>query len=94
MFLCVSDGLVRVFRWEGAEGAVAALHAIPAHQYPALACDLGAGGALLLTAGLDSSAALWDVQVIMPRVPMIFVPIVLIPLYLKFEDLQRCICSG
>lgn len=64
--LCAgSDGRVRVFRWHGGgdEGAAEALLALEAHAYPALACDFGAGGALLLSAGLDASACLWDVQV-------------------------------
>ncbi|XP_028169520.1 WD repeat, SAM and U-box domain-containing protein 1-like [Ostrinia furnacalis] len=60
-----SDGQVRVYRWagaEGAEGAAAPLQALAAHEYPALTCALGAGGALLLSAGLDGCALLWDVQ--------------------------------
>ncbi|KAL0820812.1 hypothetical protein ABMA28_005490 [Loxostege sticticalis] len=57
-----SDGQIRVFRWSSDDGRAEALHALDAHEYPALACSLGAGGALLLTAGLDGCAYVWDVQ--------------------------------
>lgn len=60
---CCSDGSVRVFRWSGAARALAPLHSLAAHQYPAMAADFGAEGALLLTAGMDGRACLWDVEV-------------------------------
>ncbi|XP_052757617.1 uncharacterized WD repeat-containing protein alr3466-like isoform X2 [Galleria mellonella] len=64
-----SDGLVKIFRWcepgpeAGAAGELRVEHVLEAHRYPALAVEFGAGGALLLSAGLDGYAALWDVQV-------------------------------
>ncbi|XP_059047405.1 WD repeat, SAM and U-box domain-containing protein 1-like [Achroia grisella] len=59
-----SDGWVKIFRWCESEagGELVLQHALEAHRYPALAVDFGAGGALLLSAGLDGYAALWDVQ--------------------------------
>lgn len=61
---CVcSDGTARVFRWSADEGELVALHELRAHQYPCMAADFGAAGALLLTAGLDARACLWDVEV-------------------------------
>ncbi|XP_049872026.1 uncharacterized protein LOC126370936 [Pectinophora gossypiella] len=55
-----SDGVARVFRREGP--SLRLLRALGARGYPALAADFGAGGALLLTAGLDGPVRLWDVE--------------------------------
>ncbi|XP_075979925.1 uncharacterized protein LOC142979049 [Anticarsia gemmatalis] len=57
-----SDGWVRVYRWHEQAAALVEEHALEAHQYPAMSVDFGAGGALLLSAGLDGRACLWDVQ--------------------------------
>ncbi|KAH9640221.1 hypothetical protein HF086_008457 [Spodoptera exigua] len=60
---CCSDGVARVFRWSEARGELDALHELAAHEYPVLAVDFAASGAVLLTAGLDGRACLWDVEV-------------------------------
>lgn len=57
---CCSDGLVRVWRLAG--DALRPLHALDAHQYPAQAVAWGAPP-LLLSAGLDGRAVLWDAEV-------------------------------
>ncbi|CAH0587830.1 unnamed protein product [Chrysodeixis includens] len=57
-----SDGTARVFRWNAEAGELEALHELRAHQYPCMAADFGAAGAMLLTAGLDARACLWDVE--------------------------------
>lgn len=36
---------------------------LAAHLYPAMAVDIGAGGALLFSAGLDGRGRLWDTVV-------------------------------
>lgn len=56
-----SDGRVHVWRRE--DGLLRPLHALEGHEYPVMAVDFGAEGALLLSAGLDGGARLWDVQV-------------------------------
>ncbi|KAI8433952.1 hypothetical protein MSG28_012111 [Choristoneura fumiferana] len=59
-----SDGLVRVWRLEG--DSLVELHALEAHQYPAQCVawgGAGGGGALLVSAGLDGRAVLWDAEV-------------------------------
>lgn len=38
-------------------------HVLEGHQYPVLAVDFGAAGQLLLSAGLDGCAYVWDVEV-------------------------------
>lgn len=74
MELC-SDGRVKVWRWVGSpadeeDGALtlSTEHVLEAHRYPALACDFGAAGSVLLSAGLDGCAYLWDVQVKLQRI--------------------------
>ncbi|XP_022824877.1 WD repeat, SAM and U-box domain-containing protein 1-like [Spodoptera litura] len=57
-----SDGLARVFRWSEERGELQALHELAAHEYPVLAVDFVAAGAVVLTAGLDGRACLWDVE--------------------------------
>ncbi|XP_053612005.1 WD repeat, SAM and U-box domain-containing protein 1-like isoform X2 [Plodia interpunctella] len=54
-----SDGTVKVFRWSD---GLSVVHCLDAHEYPALAVSVGAAGALLLSASLDGTAKLWDVQ--------------------------------
>lgn len=56
-----SDGHVHV--WCCEDGHPRLLHELDGHEYPVLAVDFGAEGALLLSAGLDGGARLWDVQV-------------------------------
>ncbi|XP_060804511.1 WD repeat, SAM and U-box domain-containing protein 1-like [Amyelois transitella] len=55
-----SDGTVKVFHWSRA--GLELVHSLAAHEYPALAVSAGADGALLLSASLDCTAKLWDVQ--------------------------------
>ncbi|CAH2044373.1 unnamed protein product, partial [Iphiclides podalirius] len=57
-----SDGSVRVFRWSERLQMLSCERILAAHRYPAVAVDIGAGGALLLSAGLDGRARLWDLQ--------------------------------
>ncbi|KAF9798260.1 hypothetical protein SFRURICE_012931 [Spodoptera frugiperda] len=57
-----SDGTARVFRWSEERGELEALHELASHEYPVLAVDFAAAGAVLLTAGLDGRACLWDVE--------------------------------
>ncbi|KAJ2938491.1 hypothetical protein O0L34_g12937 [Tuta absoluta] len=57
-----SDGVVRVFRWDAGTGALELRWELGERGYPAMAADLGAAGAVLLTAGLDGAARLWDVE--------------------------------
>ncbi|KAI5634387.1 hypothetical protein NE865_12883 [Phthorimaea operculella] len=57
-----SDGVVRVFSWDGGTGTLEPRWELGERGYPAMAADLGAGGAVLLTAGLDGSARLWDIE--------------------------------
>nr|XP_034828866.1 uncharacterized WD repeat-containing protein alr2800-like [Maniola hyperantus] len=57
-----SDGRVRVFGWQAADAALVLQHELLAHTYPALAVDFDAHGAVLLSAGLDGCARLWDVE--------------------------------
>ncbi|XP_037292485.1 uncharacterized WD repeat-containing protein alr3466 isoform X3 [Manduca sexta] len=57
-----SDGQVKIFRWCVVERTAREEHALEGHQYPALAVDFGAGGRVLVSAGLDGTACLWDVQ--------------------------------
>lgn len=57
-----SDGCVRVWRRLD-DGQMRPVHALRGHEYPVLAVDFGANGALLLSAGLDGEARLWDVEV-------------------------------
>lgn len=66
-----------MWRWAGSSAAeaeggggeeVLALyleHTLAAHRYPVLAAEFGASGAgaVLLSAGLDGDALLWDVEV-------------------------------
>lgn len=58
-----SDGWVRLYRWCDEISELVEFHCMEGHQYPAMAADFGASGALLLSAGLDGRACLWDVQV-------------------------------
>ncbi|CAG9566408.1 unnamed protein product [Danaus chrysippus] len=59
-----SDGSVKIFRWFWKdEGFKLNLELeLSAHTYPALAVDFGANDALLLSAGLDGCARLWDIM--------------------------------
>ncbi|CAK1587355.1 unnamed protein product [Parnassius mnemosyne] len=57
-----SDGAVRIFRWSEQLQTLLCERELAAHRYPAMSVDLGAGGAMLLSAGLDGRARLWDVQ--------------------------------
>ncbi|CAG9790724.1 unnamed protein product [Diatraea saccharalis] len=57
-----SDGQVKIFRWDEESKLAMMERSLEAHEYPALACEFGAGGAVLLTAGIDGCAHLWDVQ--------------------------------
>ncbi|KAJ8714311.1 hypothetical protein PYW07_002536 [Mythimna separata] len=57
-----SDGVARVFRWAAAARELQPLHALAAHHYPVMACDFAAAGSVLLTAGLDGRACVWDVE--------------------------------
>lgn len=61
----LSDGSVKIFRWFWKdEGFKLNLELeLSAHTYPALAVDFGANDALLLSAGLDGCARLWDIMV-------------------------------
>lgn len=52
-----------MFRWSEERGELEALHELASHEYPVLAVDFAAAGAVLLTAGLDGRACLWDVEV-------------------------------
>lgn len=58
-----SDGTARLFRWSADAAELVSLHELRSHQYPCMAAHFGVGGALLLTAGLDARACLWDVEV-------------------------------
>lgn len=55
---------MKVWRWAADEARLQLLHALRGEEYPALAADLGAAGAVLLAAGLDGTAQLYDVQVL------------------------------
>ncbi|CAB3254057.1 unnamed protein product [Arctia plantaginis] len=57
-----SDGWVRLYRWCKETSELVEVHSLDGHQYPAMAADFGASGALLLSAGLDGRACLWDVE--------------------------------
>ncbi|CAG4973253.1 unnamed protein product, partial [Parnassius apollo] len=57
-----SDGAVRIFRWSEQLETLLCERVLAAHRYPAMSVDLGASGAMLLSAGLDGRARLWDVQ--------------------------------
>ncbi|XP_013179665.1 PREDICTED: platelet-activating factor acetylhydrolase IB subunit alpha-like [Papilio xuthus] len=60
-----SDGGVRVFRWSARRGELACERTLLAHRFPAAAADLtvmGDADILLLSAGLDGRALLWDLQ--------------------------------
>ncbi|XP_072938346.1 uncharacterized protein [Epargyreus clarus] len=57
-----SDGMVRIFKWNELDGILCLDKTLDVHQYPVLSVDFGASGALLLSAGLDGRACLWDVQ--------------------------------
>ncbi|XP_045767761.1 WD repeat, SAM and U-box domain-containing protein 1-like [Maniola jurtina] len=59
---CFSDGRVRVFGWQTADGMLVLQHELLAHAYPALAVDFDASGTVLLSGGLDGCARLWDVE--------------------------------
>ncbi|KAJ8718242.1 hypothetical protein PYW08_002479 [Mythimna loreyi] len=56
-----SDGVARLFRWVAAARELQPLHELAAHHYPVMACDFAAAGRVLLTAGLDGRACIWDV---------------------------------
>ncbi|XP_028040219.1 WD repeat, SAM and U-box domain-containing protein 1-like isoform X1 [Bombyx mandarina] len=57
-----SDGSVKIFRWEEETSELVEEHVLEGHQYPVLAVDFGAAGQLLLSAGLDGCAYVWDVE--------------------------------
>ncbi|XP_014362882.2 uncharacterized WD repeat-containing protein alr2800-like [Papilio machaon] len=60
-----SDGGVRVYRWSARRGELVCERTLLAHRFPAAAvdlADLGAAGTLVLSAGLDGRAVLWDLQ--------------------------------
>ncbi|XP_041981024.1 uncharacterized WD repeat-containing protein alr2800-like [Aricia agestis] len=57
-----SDGWVRIYQVSADGSRVVHVRSLDAHTYPAMAVDFGAGGDLLLSAGLDASVRLWDVK--------------------------------